>query len=158
MSRLKEKIKLPFKVIYNFLFCLKYPFYKARNVWTDKSCGYTFTLYDEIPEGWRKAFGKQLSKDLKKALVNAKQLKTFRFTQIKEKYGSLRLYCSGASDEVWNVINHYESISTKYCIKCGKPAVYETKGYISYLCEECFDKIEPYYNQDYKPSCKINKE
>lgn len=47
--------------------------------------GYGHTLYDEIPEGWRKAFGKQLSRDLKKALIKDGYLKEFRFSYIKVK-------------------------------------------------------------------------
>ena len=50
--------------IKNFFFCLRYPFWKSRNVWTGKFCGYSSTSYDWIPEGWRKAFGKELSKDI----------------------------------------------------------------------------------------------
>ena len=53
--------------IKNFFFCLKYPFWKLRNVWTGKFRGYESTFYDWIPDGWRIAFGKQLSKDIKKA-------------------------------------------------------------------------------------------
>ena len=51
----------------NFFFLLKYPFYKVYNRWTEKFCGYSSTEYDDIPEGWRKAFGKQLSEDIKRA-------------------------------------------------------------------------------------------
>lgn len=144
-----------FTKIHNYFFCLRYPFYKARNVWTDKFCGYGFTWYDEIPEGWKKAFGKQLSKDLRKALVKSKQLKTFRFTQIKEKYGSLRLYCSGAADEVWKVLMNYEALSLKYCNRCGKPAEFETEGYIERLCESCYDKLMV-KDDKYKESCRLS--
>ena len=61
--------------------------------------GYGYTWYDDIPEGWRKAFGKQLSKELKKKKKKDNQLKTFRFSQIKEKHGSLCIYTQGCSEE-----------------------------------------------------------
>ena len=51
----------------NFFLCLKYPFWKTRNAFTGKFLGYSFTWYDYIPNGWRLAFGKQLSDDIKKA-------------------------------------------------------------------------------------------
>lgn len=113
------RIKI-FKYIYNYFLCLRYPFYKARNLWTDKFMGYDHTLYDDIPEGWKKAFGKQLSKDLKKQLKKDNQLKTFRFSQIKEKYGTLRLYTFGCSEECMKLLHKYEKLSSYYCIKCGK--------------------------------------
>ena len=129
-----------FKYIYNYFFCLRYPFYRVRNVWTDKFMGYDHTLYDHIPEGWRKAFGKQLSKELKKQLKKDNQLKTFRFSQIKEKYGMLRLYNFGCSEECMKLLDKYEKLSKEYCIYCGKKAKYITKGYILYVCEDCFKK------------------
>lgn len=102
--------------------------------------GYDHTLYDHIPEGWRKAFGNQLSKELKKQLKKDNQLKTFRFSQIKEKYGTLRLYNFGCSEECMKLLNKYEKLSKEYCIECGKKAKYKTEGYVLYLCEECFEE------------------
>jgi len=145
--------------IYNFFFCLKYPFWKAYNVWTGKFCGYSFTEYDAIPEGWRKAFGKELSDELKK--VGKEELKKLnkeyknkkykwrdilQFEQIKEKYGTLRLYAS-ATKKIQDILSKYESLSEKYCIDCGKPAVYQTKGWISFVCEDCLRKNYEYYKE-----------
>ena len=140
MKKIKPFITSLIRKIKNYFFCLRYPFYKVRNVWTDKFMGYDHTLYDHIPEGWRKAFGKQLSKELKKQLKKDNQLKTFRFSQIKEKYGTLRLYNFGCSEECMKLLDKYEKLSKEYCIECGKKAKYETEGYILYLCEECFEE------------------
>lgn len=87
IKRFVKKLAIPFIWIKNYFLCLKYPFLKSRNVWTDKFLGYGDTLYEWIPDGWRKAFGKQLIKDLRKALKQDGILKDFRFHQIKEKYG-----------------------------------------------------------------------
>ncbi len=130
-----------FRYIKNYFFCLRYPFMKARNVWTDKSCGYSFTKYDEIPEGWRKAFGKQLCKELKVALKKDGILKTFRFTQIKEKWGELCLYNNGVGKHSGKVISKYEILSLCYCINCGEPVRYSTNGWVEYICENCKSKF-----------------
>lgn len=127
-----------FKYIYNYFFCLRYPFYKVRNVFDDEFLGYEFTWYDDIPIGWRKAFGKQLSKDLKKQLKKDKQLKTFRFLQIKEKWGLLHIYTQGCSEECWELLDKYEELSSHYCIKCGKEGKMREGYYIIPLCDECF--------------------
>lgn len=130
----------------NFFFLLRYPFMKVRNVWTGKFLGYKYTMYDEIPVGWRKAFGKDLLRDIKKAgKTSRKRLhkhlswrEMLYWEQIKEKYGELCLYAS-ATEEIRYVLDKYEILSSFYCINCGKKAKYCTKGWIEYLCEDCFN-------------------
>lgn len=134
----------------NFILCLRYPFWKSRNVWTGKFLGYAFTWYDDIPQGWRIAFGEQLSKDIKKAGKKARLRlgkkvpwnELLSWQEIKSKYGALCLYAS-AADEIFDVIRRYELLSIGYCENCGKPARYVTGGWVMYLCENCKDSINP---------------
>ena len=134
--------------IRNFFFLMRYPFMKQHNRWTGKFSGYAFTEYDSIPVGWRKAFGKQLLEDIKKAgKASRKRIgkhlswrKMLTWWDIKEKWGTLRLYAS-ATKEIQDVLFKYEALSEGYCINCGKPARYCTKGWVSYLCEDCYDKL-----------------
>lgn len=132
-----KTIKKILHTIYNFFFCFKYPFYKVYYRTAKKSRPtYSTTWYDSIPDGWRKAFGKQLTKDLKKA---TKGIKGFRIIDVKEKWGTLRIYPAGnVPDEVWDLLRKYEQFSMCYCQNCGDPVRYCTKGWISYLCETCF--------------------
>ena len=162
-----RKLKSPFIWIRNYFLCLKYPFIKSRNVWTGKFLGYSTTWYDQIPTGWKKAFGKQFLKELKEALIKDKLIEDFRFHQIKEKYGSLRLYSNYVGKESEKVIRKYEDMSTDYCICCGKPAKYETMGWIEFLCEKCFLDSEVKANknldtpekiEEYKEECRIKSE
>ena len=116
----------------------------------------TYTWYDAIPEGWRKAFGLQLCKEIKTALKQTggnKAIRDFRITDIKEKWGSLSIYTGGAPREVEKIIEKYEYISLRTCIRCGKTAYGLTEGWVSPLCEDCFKKssyavIIPFYNKD----------
>jgi hypothetical protein len=91
----------------------------------------------QLPTGWDKAFGNQYLKDLKKQLKKDKMLHTWRITDIKEKYGSLRLYCNYGSKELYDLIDKYEDLSYNTCIKCGKPATYDSIGWINPYCEDC---------------------
>ena len=100
-------------------------------------CIPTYIEWDAVEPGWNKAFGKQYLKDLKKQLKKDKILYKWRITQIKEKYGTFRLYCNYGSPEIYNIINKYESLSWGICIQCGKPATYTSKGWIAPYCEEC---------------------
>ena len=121
--------------------CRKYPFLKVRNVCTGKFMGYSCSMLDWLPEGWRKAFGDQLAEDIARALKadkikKSKWAKSVYWYDIKEKYGTLRLYAS-TTDKVQEVLDKYEAMSYGYCIECGKPARYITEGWISYQCETC---------------------
>ena len=148
-------VKEFFTQIKNFFFCLRYPFWVARNEQTDKKIGnYKYTLYDSIPTGWRVAFGKQLSKDLKKQLIKDKNLFKFRFLDIKEKWGRLCLYVNDSSEELDNLLAYYELLSKCYCIHCGNPVRYVSKGYILYLCEDCIKEIYPKTYEE----CRLTEE
>ena len=61
--------------------------------------------------------------------------------QIKEKYGSLRLYYCSLPEDLYNEVeaweNKYVNLSEKICINCGKPATHMTTGWINYICEDC---------------------
>lgn len=156
----KYQLTKPARCIYNAFLFIKYPFLQPRNVWTGKKY-WDFNKLENIPAGWRKAFGKQLRNDLRKALIKDGILHDFYFTQIKEKWGKLCLYNNGTGPASDYVINHYQELSMCYCINCGKPARYVTDGWIEYLCEDCFDEcsnteMENY--QEYKLSRRLNRE
>jgi len=131
----------------NFFFLLKYPFYRVYNRWNGKFCGYAYTEYDFIESGWQIAFGKQLSEDIKRAGKESRKRigkhlswrKMLYWEQIKEKWGELCLYAS-CTNEIRKVLDRYELMSIGYCQFCGKPARYRTRGWVSYLCESCFEK------------------
>jgi hypothetical protein len=103
----------------------------------------TFTEWDAVEPGWNKAFGKQYLKELKKQLKKDKMLYKWRITDIKEKFGTFRLYCNYGSDELYNIIHKYEELSWNTCIKCGKPATYTSKGWISPYCDDSVNKDTP---------------
>lgn len=100
-------------------------------------CIPTYTELDYMPNGWRKAFGIQMMKDLKIALKRTKSMKWFRIMDIKEKWGELCFYCNGYNDDIDNVIGKYEYISRYTCISCGKPAHFLSTGWISPYCRDC---------------------
>lgn len=131
-----------FTRIHNYCLCKRYPFLELRNVWTDKPCHdhYDYTWLDDIDEGWRKIIARPLCKELRKQLKKEKWLKGFHFSQIKEKYGTLRLYCVGASSKVLEILHKYEDISGDYCRICGKPGHIRNDGWLDTLCDECYTK------------------
>lgn len=116
------------------------PFLYPRNVWTGKPVeDYDYDSIwwaEELPQGWRKLF-LQCCEDIGETLKKTGQLNTFRFNQVKEKYNTMRMYHQGTSREVQDILNKYEYLSNFVCQKCGKPAQYETEGWITSYCTDC---------------------
>lgn len=86
--------------------CERYPFLIPSNRWsgmriTEAADGgywpgdpkevpeydYEYTELDQMPDGWRIAFGDALLEELREELLKAGYLDDYRITQIKEKYG-----------------------------------------------------------------------
>ena len=127
----------------------KYPWLKPRNEWTGeelKDYDYEFTLMDDIPEGWRIAFGDKMVQELDDLLKKYNIRDEYRILQIKEKFGGLRWYDTGfpkeGYDEYMEWLHKYEDLSFETCINCGKPAKYFTKGWIVPICEDCAKKYK----------------
>ena len=127
-----------------------YPFLLPRNRWTDEvseDYDYSYNEWEAIDLGWQIAFGWDLLNELATAVNNLEHPEAFRITQIKEKFGELRIYCCG-SREIYALIDKYSAKSMDICIQCGKPAKYVTHGWITYICEDCAKKLDP---RDYSP-------
>lgn len=132
--------------IRNKKLCKKYPFLLPVNVWTGKvsdDYDYSYTLNDCLVGSWQK-FSPKIWKELKAILIEGNYLHDFYFEQIKEKYGTLRLYYGSIptkiSDKMYAWENKYKKLSEQVCIYCGKPATHYTSGWISYVCKKCASK------------------
>ena len=103
----------------------------------------SYTELDAMPDGWRKAFGIQMCKEIKKELKKYNYLYKYRIMQIKEKFGALRWYDNGSPNGcVYPIINKYEALSERTCIVCGKPATKISKGWISPYCDNCIGNCQ----------------
>lgn len=98
--------------------------------------------YDDVGPGW-----KPILQSLGEALTHRLAQKpdtSVQVLQVKEKFGSLRVYLSWkglVSDEVWALVGLAERISGKVCEMCGKPGTSRTQlnaryGWLKTFCEE----------------------
>ena len=138
--------------------CERYPFLIPWNRWsgvliteaenggfypgdpeTKVEYDWEFTELDSMPTGWRKAFGEQMCEEIRQALIEDDDLDRWRIVQLKEKYGSLRLYDNGykPGSRVPEIIDKYSRMSERICVRCGKPATRITTGWICPYCDEC---------------------
>ena len=79
----------------------RYPFLALHNNWTGKVIEdydpeRDGTYLDEMPVGWKIAFGEHMCEELRNELIKWDFLNTYSLLQVKEKYGSLRWYDNGS--------------------------------------------------------------
>lgn len=111
-----------------------------------------YTELDNMPNGWRRAFGIQMCKEIKRALLDEggrEKLKKYRINDIKEKWGALAWYDSNGCEEVTRICEKYEYISYRTCIKCGRTADYVTSGWITPYCRKCIQEKKKSTAQKY---------
>ena len=130
---------------------MRYPYLQPRRLVDDTiAADYDFEYIrgeHELPPGWLQFF-LQACEDIREPLMTAGQLESFRFSQIKEKYGSMRLYTFGAPAEVHEILDRYEFLSEQICCECGRPAVGLTKGWIYPYCSEHMEQALGRAKQD----------
>lgn len=97
---------------------------------------YDSTVLDDIPRGWKKAFGLQLAYDIKKELKE-KHIKDYYIFQVKEKFGALRWYDNYSLD----CLKKYEKLSEETCCVCGKHATMISTGWICPYCTDCANNL-----------------
>lgn len=137
----KKRIKLKNKKLLK-----KYPFLMVRSKWNDKPISdiYAWTELDNMPDGWRRAFGEQMCQEIYDELKKFDYVHNYRIMDIKEKYGTLRWYDAGwpIGAKIGDIINKYEEMSGHICMLCGAPAkMTDDGGWVYTLCDKCMDKI-----------------
>lgn len=58
----------------------------------------------------------------------------YRASQIKEKFGTLRFYLSGGTDEMYAIANKAEEQSATTCERCGKKGKLRGRGWLYTAC------------------------
>ena len=66
----------------------------------------------------------------------------FFFSQIKEKFGGLRVYSYGADDYIRGLTDFAEAMSYHTCEECGNAGLIRQTKWIKTLCDSCFSDWE----------------
>lgn len=94
-------------------------------------------------EGWKPILTELFNKIQDVIDAEPDQYKEFSLIEVKEKYGTLRVYCSYYTKEITRLIDEAESKSSLICEECGKPGVlYKVCGWYSTLCNNCLTKAQ----------------
>ena len=128
----------------------RYPFLRIINNSTCPWLTEEGSWADSIPTGWKNSFFEDMCGELM-AVLGA-SVNDFEIEQLKEKYGSIRLYWSW-KDRRYNfpeqqvhkdLVNRIEAIIDKYtvisshtCVSCGRSSTHYTHPWILPLCDDC---------------------
>ena len=100
----------------------------------------------DIGEGWY-----QLMHDLLEELIKTDWDRDIH--QIKEKFGGLRFYVGGASQEVFDIISRYEELSYETCEVCGETGkTRRDLGWHRTLCDKHYKEVVIKETQNYMES------
>ena len=94
---------------------------------------YKRALYKE--ESLKKIVEMDLERKKFKSLTS--YMHQVQFTQIKEKYGTLRIYYMGGDDYITGLVAMAEMMSGRICEKCGVPGRQTEGNWIWTLCIRC---------------------
>ncbi len=133
----------------NWILVKRFPFLQPQCGWTvdmrywprDYKYEYESTWLDGMPDAWRKDFGIRLCKELRDEITKS-DLKEYKIRQVKEKFGELCWYDEGGNEATSEIIRKYIHRSRDICAFCGRPSTKVTRGWIMYVCDSCYDKIE----------------
>ncbi|MBE6015915.1 MAG: hypothetical protein E7241_11245 [Lachnospiraceae bacterium] len=141
MSKKGEAKKRKAERLRNKKLIERYPWLRPVGWHGERLNTYSFTMYDDVPSGWKRAFGKIMLEDYRDVLIRYNYLDKFQWVQVKEKFGTLRLYSNAAPQEVLELESKYDYISSYVCISCGRlNAPVLLQGWIEPLCENCYNK------------------
>ena len=155
MSRKGEAKRRKTKILRNKKLIKRYPWIALVDWHGNKVNDYSYTMYDDVPIGWKRAFGKIMLEEYREVLIRNHYLKEFQWVQVKEKYGTLRLYSNAAPMEVLDLESKYDYISGFFCISCGRMnAPLLNDGWYEPLCEDCYNKRIVKQRKYYEKNCK----
>lgn len=89
----------------------------------------------ECCDGWFDLIH-NLCKEIQAELEKEGQVENFKVLQVKEKFGTLRFYCSGRTDTIQGLIFMAEEQSAVTCERCGKTGTLRKGGWLATLCDE----------------------
>lgn len=99
---------------------------------------YSYTVLDEMPRGWRLAFGDDMIEEINQELLKYDFVEDYRVIEIKEKWGGLRWYDGGTP--VGKLSKDYQEVTRR-----GHESLKRTWGPDFLLKEDCSEHyISPF--------------
>ena len=97
------------------------------------------STYVEVPKGWYPLLDAMFEEI--EAVIAQDASTWIALDQIKEKYGTLRVYFTGGNDRIDDIVERYEERSESTCERCAsEDATQQRQGWIRTLCPSCVQR------------------
>lgn len=93
----------------------------------------------EVGDGWMSILD-DLSRKIENLNMTVYKDDPIEAVQVKEKFGTLRVYVNNYSEEVEKYIDEAERLSEITCEECGAPGKIRPGGWITVKCDDCQNK------------------
>lgn len=127
------------------------------------------TILSCVPKGWQKLFMKYMDCINELFIENDVRRGAFHFDQVKEKFGSLRIYwhveydCADEmtvdrlQDGCSALIDDLETESGSICVECGEPATLQSTGWVLPYCRACAERLNAAANERHKTNYTVEQ-
>ena len=96
----------------------------------------TNSTYVEVPKGWYPLLDAMFEEI--DAEIARDPSSWIALDQVKEKYGTLRVYFTGGNDKIDSIVERYEERSAVTCERCaGEDPTQSREGWVKTLCPAC---------------------
>lgn len=121
----------------------KYPWLKIYDPYPEEGESDHFEPELWIPEGWVKTLWDTMCEDLDRVIKAANLQDEFRIVELKEKYGSMRMFCNPYTPKINDITRTYEMLSEAVCACCGSIEGVKMVpwSWVSPYCRHCYGKI-----------------
>lgn len=117
------------------ILCAKYPkLLRDRNAPMEETC---MCWGFECGDGWFFLLDKLF--ETIQSYLDCNNKEQVILSQVKEKFGTLRVYCEGADDIVYGMIWFAERLSANICEICGEKGKLNSLGWIKCRCDKHLD-------------------
>lgn len=92
----------------------------------------------DVGDGWEPII-RRMSERIEAVILRmpAEERHFYRASQVKEKFGSLRVYIERSHPEINVIIDEAERETSRTCEECGGPGESHGTGWITTLCDGC---------------------
>jgi len=114
------------------------------NLFSNKDPRQPINAYSfECQDGWFNLLFEALTQiEAIVCTMNMRARQDYRVVQIKEKFGTLRLYMDGSlHEDIQAIIRTAENKSSQTCERCGAPGTRRGKGWIVTQCDNCEEEL-----------------
>ena len=110
----------------------------------DQNYDYSYSVFDYVPDGWRKKFILDFCKELNIILdkLTYTEENPYIPTRINSIFGHFTVHSTWTNPEIDELVKKYENIGLHTCVDCGSTAIVRGELTGTPYCKDCMQKYK----------------